>query len=118
MDKRFVFGKDVPVETVGEGLTRKILAHSENIMLVEMWLEKGAVGTSHTHPHEQATYIISGQFLFTNGDETCEVGPGDSLYFAPDVLHGTTCLETGHLIDVFTPCRKDFLSTEQSCAAV
>lgn len=109
MDKKFVFGKDVAAQAVAPGATRKILAHAENIMVVDMHFEAGSVGATHMHPHEQVTYIISGRFRFTNGDETREVGAGDSLYFAPDVPHGTECLEAGHLIDVFTPCRKDFL---------
>jgi len=27
--------------------------------------EKGAVGSKHTHPHEQTTYVLSGEFEFT-----------------------------------------------------
>ena len=37
------------------------------------------------------------------------VGPGDSLVFEPNQPHGTLCLETGILVDVFTPMREDFL---------
>lgn len=109
MAEKFVFGSTVPSQTVAEGAERKILAYSDTIMVVEMRFTAGAVGTPHTHPHEQVTYIISGRFRFTNDGETREVGAGDSLWFAPDTEHGTVCLEDGMLIDVFTPCRQDFL---------
>lgn len=109
MSQKFVFGEDITSEQIGEGLSRKILAYSDNIMLVEMYFKAGGIGTPHTHPHEQVTYIMSGKFRFTNGGETRDVGPGDSLFFAPGVEHGTVCLEDGSLVDVFTPCREDFL---------
>lgn len=109
MPNPFVFGRDVSETKVAEGALRKILAHAPNLMLVEMTFSAGAIGTTHTHPHEQATYILSGRFRFTNDGETREVGAGDSLYFAPGAVHGTVCLEGGQLLDVFTPCREDFL---------
>lgn len=109
MSEKFVFGAEVAPEQVGDGLTRRVLAHSEKIMLVEMHFKAGSVGTPHTHPHEQVTYIISGKFRFTNDGQTREVGPGDSLFFASGAEHGTVCVEDGSLVDVFTPCREDFL---------
>lgn len=110
-DEKFIFGKDVSPKSVGEGLTRKILAHSDTMMMVEMDFEAGSIGTPHVHPHEQMTYILSGEFRFTNDGETRDVGPGDSLRFAPGTEHGTVCLQAGSLIDIFTPCREDFLES-------
>ena len=109
MNEPFVLGKDVMETPAGEGVLRKVLAHSPGIMMVQIDFAQGAIGASHAHPHEQVTYIISGRFQFTNGGEEWEVGPGDSLYFAPGVQHGTVCVEAGRLLDVFTPCREDFL---------
>ena len=108
-DNKYFFGKDIPVSQVAEGATRQVLAYDDQLMLVKMEFEEGSVGATHSHPHTQVTYIVSGRYNFTNGDETREVGPGDSLHFAPDVPHGALCLEAGTVIDVFTPCRKDFL---------
>lgn len=109
MDKKMFKGRDIPVVDLGDGVSRKVLAHSEGMMIVLVNFEKGAKGTPHTHPHEQVTYIESGKFRFTNGDDVCEVEAGDSLRFAPDIEHGTVCLEAGSVIDVFAPMRADFL---------
>ncbi|MDR0928266.1 MAG: cupin domain-containing protein [Oscillospiraceae bacterium] len=106
---KFCFNKDVMPTSAGEGAQRKVLAHAPNLMVVEMKFESGAVGAMHSHPHEQATYIVSGSFSFTNDGETHEVRAGDSLSFAPNVVHGVACIEAGCVIDVFTPCREDFL---------
>ena len=62
--QNFFLGKDCVEQIVGEGVTRKILAHHENLMVCELHFEKGSVGALHTHPHEQCTYIISGKFEF------------------------------------------------------
>ena len=42
-------------------------------------------------------------------DETFEIGPGDSMVIPTMVMHGCTALESGSLIDSFTPRRDDFL---------
>ena len=109
MANKFFFGKDFSSVQVGEGVRRQMMAHDEQVMMVKIDFEEGAVGAAHTHPHEQVTYILAGRFRFTNDGETQEVAAGDSLYFAPNVDHGTVCLEAGTVIDVFVPCRKDFL---------
>lgn len=106
----FVYNKDVPLEDLGAGVSRKIMAYSDNIMTVEVHFEEGAVGPLHNHPHEQLTYVLSGEFEFTIGDETKLVKAGDTLYKEPNVMHGCVCTKAGVLLDNFTPMRKDFLS--------
>ncbi len=93
----------------GGGLTRKVAAYNDNVMCVEVHFDKGTVAARHHHRHEQITYVISGKFEFTVGDETYIVSAGDSLYKQPDIEHGATCLEAGTLLDIFTPQREDFL---------
>ncbi len=93
----------------GGGLTRKVAAYNDNVMCVEVHFDKGTVAARHHHPHEQITYVISGKFEFTVGDDTYIVSAGDSLYKQPDIEHGATCLEAGTLLDIFTPQREDFL---------
>lgn len=105
----FVYNCEIPLENLGGGVQRKILAYSENIMAVEVHFEQGAIGTLHSHPHEQLTYVLSGSFEFTIGDETKIVNTGDVLYKQPNVMHGCVCLEKGVLLDTFTPMRKDFI---------
>ena len=109
MNKKFTFHKDTKLEPFSEGATRRILAHSKTIMAVEITFKTGAAVPTHAHPHEQITYIISGAFSFENGGETKVVRAGDSVLFAPNVVHGAACVEGGKLLDVFTPCREDFL---------
>lgn len=96
-------------ENVGEGVKRKIMGYDKDLMLVKVDFDKGAVGSLHAHPHSQATYVVSGKFELTIGDEKKVIEAGDGYYVAPDVLHGCVCLEPGILIDTFSPAREDFL---------
>lgn len=109
MEAKIVYGKDVPVQTVGGGMSRKVLAYNDDMMIVEVIFEKGGIGTVHTHPHVQSTYVKCGRFRFTVDGEQVEVGPGDTLAFPSNVPHGLECLEAGVLLDIFTPMRKDFV---------
>jgi quercetin dioxygenase-like cupin family protein len=105
----FVLHKETKLEDLGNGVTRRILAHAGHLMAVEVNFEAGAVGLLHSHPHEQLTTVLSGEFEFTIGDETQVVRAGDTLYKKPDIVHGCVCLQAGTLLDTFTPVREDFL---------
>ena len=109
LDERWVFHKDVTPGSGGKGVTRRVLAYSKDLMCVENTFEEGAVGALHHHPHTQITYVVSGRFRFTIGEETRDVGPGDTLLKQDGIRHGCVCLEAGILLDIFTPMREDFV---------
>lgn len=109
----FVFAKDCPLQDLGNGVSRRILAHAGGMMQVEFHFTDGAVGYMHQHVHEQLTHIKSGEFEFTIGDVTHIVKAGDTLYKEPNIMHGCRCIKAGVLIDTFTPQRLDFITAEQ-----
>ena len=90
-------------------MKRKVLAYHENLMMVEVYFEKGAVGEIHSHPHEQITYVLEGEFEFNIDGKKKIVRAGDSMFKESNVPHGTTCLKKGKLLDVFSPHREDFI---------
>ncbi len=105
----FQFKDEIPWEHAGEGIQRQVMGYDATVMLVKVKFEKDAIGTMHQHPHVQTTYVESGLFNMTIGDETKLIVAGDGYYVPPNVMHGVTCLEAGVLIDVFSPVREDFL---------
>ncbi|SLN63118.1 cupin domain-containing protein [Pseudooctadecabacter jejudonensis] len=107
--KNYFPASEGTLEPVDTGLARKIGAFNDNLMVVEVHFEAGVTAPMHHHRHEQITYVMSGKFEFTVGDKKYVVGAGDSLYKEPNIEHGATCLESGTLLDVFTPHREDFL---------
>lgn len=109
MNAKVAHASDIQLTDLGGGSCRKVLSYDERMMVVEVRFEEGAVGAKHTHPHSQSTYVASGRFRFTIDGEDVEVGAGDAITFAPDVPHGTLCIEKGVLVDVFAPMREDFV---------
>ena len=100
---------DVEESDLGEGVSRKILASGGDMMTVQFTFEKGAVGTPHTHVHEQVGYVLQGRFELTLGDEKTIIEAGDTYYVPSNTVHGVVALVDGVLLDVFTPQRQDFL---------
>ena len=105
----YQFGEEMGWEPAGQGVLRKIYGFDDQLMMVVVKFEAGAVGELHEHPHSQATYVESGAFEMTIGDEKKVIRKGDGYYIPPHVIHGCVCLETGVLIDSFSPQRADFL---------
>jgi quercetin dioxygenase-like cupin family protein len=95
--------------TPEQGLTRLVGAYNEKLFLAEHHMEKGWVGAAHSHPHEQIVYVISGHLSVTCGGKTFDVRSGDSFVVRGGVEHQASALEASHVIDVFTPCRNDYM---------
>jgi quercetin dioxygenase-like cupin family protein len=47
-----------------DGTQRRILSYGGNMMLVQFTFAKGVASALHSHPHEQAGYIILGEIDF------------------------------------------------------
>lgn len=105
----FTYNHNIPATPAGAGVTRKVLSHSDGLMVCEITLEAGSRIASHAHPHEQITYVISGKCRYTVGDATAEVAAGDSVLIPGNVPHSIQVLETMKVIDAFSPAREDFL---------
>ena len=107
--RTILFEDKILWEEAGEGVTRQIFGYDDAIMMVKVKFEKGAVGYKHRHIHSQTSYVASGKFEVSVGNETKIIETGDGFYVEPDMVHGVVCLEAGTLIDVFSPLREDFL---------
>lgn len=108
-DQRWVFHEDALAQSGGEGITRRVLAYNDGLMCVENTFDAGAVGSLHSHPHTQITYVVSGVFSFEIDGETRTVRAGDTMLKTDGVIHGCICKEAGILLDIFTPMRADFV---------
>lgn len=93
----------------GNGVLRRVLADSPELMLVEFRFKEGGVGAPHSHVHVQSTYVKSGKFEFTISDKSFIVSAGDAFVIPTNAVHSCRALEAGVLVDTFTPRRDDFL---------
>ena len=106
----FQFEEDIPWEDVGHGVCRQVFGHDDKLMLVKAKFIAGGIGLPHQHPHSQVTYVESGVFEMTIGEEKRIIKKGDGFYVPPGTMHSCTCLQAGLLIDAFSPHREDFLT--------
>ena len=105
----FIFESTIEWEQINEGMRRQILGYDDQIMMVKIEFLKGGEASVHSHVHRQCSYVISGEFEFNNNGDKKVVKKGDGLFMEPNVTHGVICIESGQLIDTFSPVRADFL---------
>jgi quercetin dioxygenase-like cupin family protein len=98
-----------PEVNAGNGVRRRVLADSPELMLVRFGFGAGGVGAPHHDPHVQSTFVQSGRFAFTIAGEAFEVGPGDSFVAPSNAVHSCKAIEPGVLIESFAPRRDDLI---------
>ena len=83
--------------------------HGNGVSLAHWTFDKDAVLASHSHHHEQISYVMSGKVRFESGNgEAKVVEAGDFVVFAPNEVHGGTALDNSLVLDAFSPAREDF----------
>ncbi len=100
---------DIPEERISDKITRRV-ASGERGMVVWWDAKAGAHAATHSHPHEQIFWMISGQMEVRIGSERRMCGPGDVGIIPGGVEHEVWFREDTQVIDVFSPPREDFLA--------
>ena len=104
---------EITPEPIGEGRTR-YLAHTEKLMMAVIDFRDGPTrepDPPHSHPHEQISYVVSGELIVFIGDEQTRLEPGDMFTVPPDIPHTVQLLtEYVRLVDTFHPIRDEFLN--------
>ena len=98
------------------GIDLKTLVYGEKTLLAEFRLKQGSRLPRHAHPQEQTGYLIAGLIRLSIGNETVEMGPGDSWNVASNVEHGAEIIADSVAIEVFSPVREDYLPKSDSTA--
>lgn len=103
---------EVTPEVIAQGRTR-YLAHLSNLMMVVIDFREGPspkLDPPHSHPHEQISYVVSGEINLLLGKEVTHLSSGDIFTVPPNIPHAIQLLtESARLIDSFSPIREDFL---------
>ena len=96
---------------LGDGIRRKIVGHTPELMSVLVQFDKGAIGTPHAHDaHDQIAYVLAGSFEVEVDGVKRILKVGDA-FIAPRLKrHGVVALEQDSaLLDQFSPRRDDYL---------
>lgn len=92
-----------------KGVASKILANDETLMIVENMFEKGGIADVHSHVNNQAGYVLTGKFEVSIGKHTRVLEKGDSFTVSSEVPHSCIALESGIILDIFSPLREDLV---------
>jgi quercetin dioxygenase-like cupin family protein len=103
---------EMKVDFVREGAERR-LGYTDNLMMTIIDFNDGPQtepDPPHAHPHEQVSYVASGEIFFFLEDRCERLGPGD-MFLVPSGAPHSIQLLTEHvrLVDCFNPIRQDFL---------
>ena len=101
-----------PVETeqieMWPGIFRRTMATTDEAMVCEFLMERGAEVAPHSHSNDQVGYIISGKIEITIGKEMRVCQGGDSYAIPGGIVHQARVVEETLTIDVFSPPRNDY----------
>jgi quercetin dioxygenase-like cupin family protein len=92
------------------GLKRRVLAYNDKLLLAEHEMVKGWVGELHRHRHDQVVYVVRGHLRVTCQGTTFDLRAGDTFVVRGGIEHGASALEDSVVVDVFTPCREDYVA--------
>ncbi|MSP11854.1 MAG: cupin domain-containing protein [Chloroflexi bacterium] len=96
-----------PVEMM-PGVTRRTMISGDKIMVCEIIIEAGAVVPFHSHPHEQAGYVVSGEMEWLVGDDSYRVKSGDGYKVPGGMQHSARGVTRVIVVDTFSPPREEY----------
>ena len=96
----------LPKEVI-KGYTARSI-HTGTMTFMYWTVEAGAVMPVHSHIHEQAAHVLSGEFELTVDGESRILKPGIVAIIPPNVPHGGKAVTACELLDVFYPEREDY----------
>jgi quercetin dioxygenase-like cupin family protein len=100
-------------QRIWDGVAGRVV-HGEQLTLGLVELDPGSVVPEHSHENEQLGILISGSCQFRVGDETRELGPGDTWSIPANTPHEVhTGPDGAVMIDVFAPVREDWKPLER-----
>ena len=109
MEKYHFDFADAPLEDLGGGITRRVLAHSDTLMVTYWELDASAKIAPHQHMHEQISVVLEGSEEFIINGVSHVMHAGDTCIIPPNVPHQVKVLEAVKAYDIFTPCRMDMI---------
>ncbi|UCC62079.1 MAG: cupin domain-containing protein [Anaerolineae bacterium] len=98
---------DLPVTEMLDGVFRRAV-YLEGLMLTFFDFEPGLEIPEHAHPHEQISYVLAGEMVFTLDGETRTLRAGEGATIPPDVPHGAVFPGRARVMDAFHPVREDY----------
>ena len=103
----------MPDERLNPHITRKVI-HTKALTIARLHIQKDGAVPEHSHVHEQIATVEKGALkFFIDGGEQI-VKAGESLAIPSGVPHGVVAMEDTVVVDVFSPCREDWIKGDDA----
>lgn len=99
--------RDIAVRELRPGFFGKFI-HGDKGSVTVWNIKKGSVLETHQHPHEQITYVLSGELEMVIGGEKMLFTAGMTHVIPSNVPHSAVALSEVEVIDFFSPAREDY----------
>ncbi len=99
--------RDVPARQTIPGFLGRFI-HSDAMTFAYWEIAKGSASPEHDHIHEQAAYLLEGEFELTVAGVTRHMTPGTIVIIPPSTRHSGRAITDCKLLDVFSPVREDY----------
>ncbi len=105
----FFSASEHPWEELGNGIKRKIVGYTDDLMAIHVCYDKGAACEPHVHEiHDQIIYVLDGSFQAELCGESRVLKKGDAFVARRHEMHSVVALEKNSvLLDMFSPARED-----------
>ncbi|MBZ0275621.1 MAG: cupin domain-containing protein [Anaerolineae bacterium] len=107
-DGYFINSTDVTQVEMLPGVHRRTMATTDEAMICEFFLERGATVPDHSHKNDQVGYVITGRLEMTIGGQVQIVLPGNSYAVPGGIIHSARAVTDCIVLDCFSPPRDDY----------
>jgi len=91
-----------------DGVSVAVGLHKSGDVAVCRAVNSAGYFPEHSHQEHETVVIVEGVAIYHLPDGDIEIGPGQSIYIAPDVPHSTTFVVTTRLIAITVPAAEGF----------
>ena len=88
--------------------TRVRFIHSDRMTVAHWHFDPGIDLPKHSHPHDQITNVLDGEFELTVDGVPEILSAGHYRVIPPNAVHSGRSITACKIIDVFCPVREDY----------
>lgn len=103
----FLHLKNLPVREIIPGYKARFV-HSDKMTCAYYRVKAGAPFPEHSHPHEQISNVLEGEFELTIDGETQILKPGLVAIIPSNAIHSGKAFTDCYILDIFHPVREDY----------
>ena len=98
---------DIATKEIAPGFFSKLI-HTETNTINFITVKAGCSVAEHSHPHQQCSFVIEGQFTLTVSGVAQVLDKGMFAVIPSGALHSGLAITDCRLIDLFSPVREDY----------